>query len=678
MELLANGTVLEPGKIAAEGARPSEPFVLRDALDHFPFGRRYRATQDGVDVLVTVVDPALSARKDLRRTLILDLRSAHAVAHRNLLPIHGFGPAGIYDLCVEAGPTFTPLREFVKRRVARGKPLDAEALFAIVAHVCNALAAMHETTAHGFVNADTVLVSENGRVLLGSAGFGSVATKAPGFSALDRAKRFAIPPEQRQDPVQLGAAADIYGLAAMLAELVTGRPLARAGQRLADLGLRGPDPLVETLERATAPLVAARPPDIQTFKAELAEAIQAGAPELGTAKPKLVAPAPPELSTKAPAPRPPLLSIETGPPANGAPWAEDAPVAAPPPYEGPVAEPPTAPVGAPGHAPPYAVPGQPHFVPAAAYPGFAPHLVPFGHPAAYPPPPGYPAPYPQPAHAFAPGFPPAGYGVPPGPGAGPPPIVAGFPPGYPAAAGQPHVPHPLHARDDSGEVGLAPPISLNAHRRPPPPPGSQSRLILERIGAAAARIVALDEEASHELTQWVDGTSDPEVEEAPELEADPEPEPEPRPAPKAVAAPAAAPKPVPLAAAPKAAPAGTPKVAPAPPAKKAEPAQTEQREHTFEPDEGPALELAKPKPTAPVLGRIELQRVSASSPPRPPVHESPPPASPPATDTGGSSLLKFLMAATALGVAGWALWQALAAASTELSTPPEAADVDEP
>src|SRR5690606_27525254 len=41
-------------------------------------------------------------------------------------------------------------------------------------------------------------------------------------------------------------------------------------------GLLGPEALVACLERATAPSVVARPPDIATFKAELSEAVAEG------------------------------------------------------------------------------------------------------------------------------------------------------------------------------------------------------------------------------------------------------------------------------------------------------------------------------------------------------------------------------------------------------------------
>lgn len=281
VESLAKGTELESGTVVAPGATPGTPFVLEEALERFPWGRRYRGQQDGIPVLVTVLDPVLMARKDERRTLLLALRDAQRIEQRNLLPLYGFGRVGSRDLVIEAAPTSTTLRRYVRRKMARGTRLDGRTSFAIVAHLCNALAVHHRTAAHGFVTADTVFIGDDGRVYLGSAGFGTVLGRAPGFTAADRSGMLAgVPPEQRLTPPQIGPAADIFALAAMFVEMLGCRPLRHAGERLEALGLAGPDALVACLERATAPATVARPPDIATFKAELSEAVATGPVEV--------------------------------------------------------------------------------------------------------------------------------------------------------------------------------------------------------------------------------------------------------------------------------------------------------------------------------------------------------------------------------------------------------------
>jgi len=97
------------------------------------------------------------------------------------------------------------------------------------------------------------------------------------FARLRAAGRLpGIAPEQLHGG-ELGPGTDVFGLAALFLELVTGRPLPEAGAPMQSVGLCGPPDLLLCLERATAPDPMARPPDAATFKAELAEALAGGA-----------------------------------------------------------------------------------------------------------------------------------------------------------------------------------------------------------------------------------------------------------------------------------------------------------------------------------------------------------------------------------------------------------------
>ncbi len=281
MTTLSKGAEVDAGEIVAPDALPGSPIVVEDVVGELPHGHRYRARQDGVAVLLTVLDPALASDPGANAALARDLAIAATVQHRSLLPIHGAAHTEAGFIVVEADPGGTTVREFAKHRAARGRPLDIESIYTLVAHVCNGLEALHPRIVHAYVTADTVIVAPTGRVFLASCGIGPWLPLAPGFVRFQRAGRLPnVAPEQLVVPPQLGLGTDVFGAATLFLELVTGLPLQGAGEPIAALGLQGPPELVLCLERATAPNPGARPPDMATFKAELAEALRAGPPEL--------------------------------------------------------------------------------------------------------------------------------------------------------------------------------------------------------------------------------------------------------------------------------------------------------------------------------------------------------------------------------------------------------------
>lgn len=390
VETLAAGDTLESGNLQAPEAAEGSPFEIVGPLGECPHGSRYIARQDGVPVMLTVVDPVLVAQPSLRATLMRELHKAREVVHRSLLPVYAFGYTGSHFLIVEADPGGGTIRQFVHDRASARTGLDVATAHTLIAHVCNALGALEGVLVHGYVTADTIHVSSSGRVFLSGAGVGSILPQTRGFARFRAEGRLPnIAPEQLSSPPQAVAGTDVFGAATVFLELVTGTALTDAGRPLSDVGLLGPDDLVECLERATAPSPMARPPDAATFKQELAEAIAAGPlvqSSVGVRSTGQGAELPPP---------PPLPALDP----------DDAPYIPAPPAIGGHGAP------AAGHGYPPSMshphPGYPHpAYPAAGYP-------PAAYP--YPPPPyGYPYPYPPPAG----GYPPT-----PHPGHGPPPAT---------------------------------------------------------------------------------------------------------------------------------------------------------------------------------------------------------------------------------------------------------------
>lgn len=278
MTTLPKGTEVDAGDIVAPQALRGTPLVIEELLGEHPHGHRYRARQDNIAVLLTIVDPALVADGVVRAALQREVKIAASVTHRSLLPVYGAASTDDGFIIVEADPGGTTVREFAKSREARGRPLDTESIYTLVAHVCNGLDALHPYLVHAYVTADTVIVAPTGRVYLSSCGVGPWLPRAPSFARFHRAGRLPqVTPEQLLVPPQLAPGTDVFGAATLFLELVTGLPLREPGQPIEELGLRGPSELVLCLERATAPSPSARPPDTATFKVELSEAVRAGA-----------------------------------------------------------------------------------------------------------------------------------------------------------------------------------------------------------------------------------------------------------------------------------------------------------------------------------------------------------------------------------------------------------------
>ena len=276
--------LLEPGtQIDAQGLRVGETLggVLRidQRLGDAPHGDVYRGHFESQPVLVTFIDPVLAAQADMRSWLLRNIARAATVEHRNLLVQHGTFIQGRKCFVVQAHPDGQTARQLLVDRAARGKLMDRDTAQTIVGHVCNALSALHQVAVHGNVTVDTVWVTGSGRVLLSDPGVGALVANMRRFERLHSTGRLPnVAPEQMLAPPPMSPGTDVFGVATLMLELATGRALPEAGIPVRALGLFGPEDLVLCLERATAPDVGARPPDVLTFKAELADALGGDAP----------------------------------------------------------------------------------------------------------------------------------------------------------------------------------------------------------------------------------------------------------------------------------------------------------------------------------------------------------------------------------------------------------------
>jgi len=270
---LAPGTELEPGDVQAPGAVPGTPIVIENEVGETPNGRRYASHQGTSKLVVTAFDAEFVAHPETRSTLVRDLGLAASIRHRNLVDTLGTGPLESSLFVARADVGGTSMRTLLHDRLSRGKRFDLEFAYNLCAHVCNALAAIHRHAVHAFVTLDTVCVTGSGRVLLSGTGEGPTLPRAPGFERFRTAGLLPmVTPEMLTKPQEIGPPTDVFGVASLFVEVLTGQALVHGDVAPDQLDLDVPPALLQCLQRALANDPSARHARVGVFKTELQNA----------------------------------------------------------------------------------------------------------------------------------------------------------------------------------------------------------------------------------------------------------------------------------------------------------------------------------------------------------------------------------------------------------------------
>lgn len=281
--MLAPGAIVDPEDLRVPGEQPGTPVVVLDDLGDLPHGHLFRARQGKSLLLVTALVPDVTMQRELRDLFSYRVVQAGEVIHPNLLPTYGCAPLPLGEdgfdtlYVLRPDPGCPTLRQWLHEVWQAGHVLDPLNAVAIAVQICEALAALHEKYAHGYVTADTVFMYPTGgmpQALLSAAGEGSLLPFAPNF------ERFAaagyLPqagPELFESPHEPRVETDVLGAAALVLEILTGAPL-QAGMSLDRFGL--PPRLQRVLEVASRPNPEDRPQDILMFSRRLQAAVGLG------------------------------------------------------------------------------------------------------------------------------------------------------------------------------------------------------------------------------------------------------------------------------------------------------------------------------------------------------------------------------------------------------------------
>jgi len=281
--VLAPGAIVDPEDLRIPGEQPGTPIVVLEDLGEVPHGHRFRARQGKSLLLLTVLVPDVTMQRELRDLLSYQIVQAGEVAHPNLLPTYGcvplpLGEDGLETLfVVRPDPGCPTLRHWLHEVWQAGHVLDPLNAVAITVQICEALAALHNRFAHGYVTPDNVLMYPTGGMpqsLLTGTCEGALLPYTPGF---DRFKQAGfLPqagPELLESPHEPRVETDVLGAAALVLEILTGQPL-EAGMSLAHLNL--PPRLQKVLEVASRADPEDRPQDILMFSRRLQAAVGLG------------------------------------------------------------------------------------------------------------------------------------------------------------------------------------------------------------------------------------------------------------------------------------------------------------------------------------------------------------------------------------------------------------------
>jgi hypothetical protein len=407
--VLAPGAIVDPEDLRVPGEQPGTPIVILDDLGELPHGHLFRARQGKSLLLVTVLVPDTAMQRELRDMFMYRVVQASEALHPNLLPTYGcarlpLGEEGFETLfVVRPDPGCPTLRQWLHEVWSAGHVLDPLNAVAIAVQVCEALAALHDKFAHGYVTADTVYMYPTGgmpQALLSGTADGVLLPFAPDFERYARAGYLPQAGRELFEPPHVPRVeTDVLGAAGLVLEILTGKPL-EAGMQLEQFGL--PPRLQRVLEVASRPDPEERPQDILMFSRRLQASVGLGEDPVEPAavlEPvhhgEQADPRYPAMRARAwrPPPPPPPPWVDRGPtPGSGA-WNIGAPtpgsgawnIGAPTPGSGAwnIPRPPTAGSGA------WNNPGPPPWQPHAASPGAAPPVVP---PPPVPPPVSVPPP----------------------------------------------------------------------------------------------------------------------------------------------------------------------------------------------------------------------------------------------------------------------------------------------
>ena len=250
------------------------------------FGSVYFANQKSLDrqVAVKVFSPALGADAAFRNAFENSSKLAAGLRHTNLIGILDSGRVGEMPYLVME---FVPGKSL--SRSTFGQIVEFDQALAIIDSICAGLAHAHDAgLVHGHLDTLSVLLNQHAVPKVGSFGFGRAVHTDPDT----KAPRHYTAPEVLVEPTSARKSSDVFSLAAIFHELITGQPYSPGSPPASTLCKCRPAVDV-VLKRATDPDPEKRFEDARAFQTALQKAAE---------PPKKAAPRATTTATPLPAP----------------------------------------------------------------------------------------------------------------------------------------------------------------------------------------------------------------------------------------------------------------------------------------------------------------------------------------------------------------------------------------
>jgi serine/threonine-protein kinase len=152
-----------------------------------------------------------------------EIKAAARFKHRSLVGTFGVGTHGgnAHFVACEWVPG-RPLSEFLQERRELGEPLSVRGVYNVIAHVCKALAHVHENSCHGALRPQVVWITHSGRVKVGDLGLSLAMASSGKWALLPAEEQAYLAPEVKAGAVP-DARSDIFGVGALMYVMLTGR-----------------------------------------------------------------------------------------------------------------------------------------------------------------------------------------------------------------------------------------------------------------------------------------------------------------------------------------------------------------------------------------------------------------------------------------------------------------------
>jgi serine/threonine-protein kinase len=240
------------------------------------FEVRGRVSSDGFGEVLSAIDRKTGKPVSLRpihasleATARQTLKMLGDFTHPNVVPSYGIvsGESGVPYL-VQGPLGGQHLAAFVATRKQSGEPLSLRGAYNVVAHVCNALAALHKLAPHGALRPASVWLHEDGRVQLADLLIANTLLSAGGTAGLPEHEAAYLAPELKAGG-RPTPASDVFGLGALLYVLLTGRSPSDEFAVPSQVHAEATPAIDNELYRALAPDPAARHPSADAFRTSL-------------------------------------------------------------------------------------------------------------------------------------------------------------------------------------------------------------------------------------------------------------------------------------------------------------------------------------------------------------------------------------------------------------------------